>query len=71
MELDDPKKKLRTELRNESGRPQEKKLRTELRYGTGRPEEKIKNCDGAGLEFPPLWFWTEDLQITKKRWLFH
>jgi hypothetical protein len=56
MELDDPKKKLRTELRNESGRPQEKKLRTELRYGTGRPEEKIKNCDGAGLEFPPLWF---------------
>jgi hypothetical protein len=40
MELDDPKKKLRTELRNR----------------TGRPEEKIKNCDGAGLELPPLWF---------------
>ncbi len=28
-------------------------------------------CDDAVVRLPSPWFWTADLQITKKRWLFH
>ncbi len=31
----------------------------------------IVSCDGAVVRLPPLWFWTVDLQITKKMWIFH